>query len=115
MRQQSPFLYTVISETPSASLLTPVCIGSRYLDQVGQEPQAISHNHVHQEIVVMAHNHLMWAFAEACCRVDVVQAVVAMTLWKEPDDDKATFYFNRVGCDLQLSADARRQLFSRRS
>ncbi|BEJ15341.1 hypothetical protein CspHIS471_0411080 [Cutaneotrichosporon sp. HIS471] len=95
VRQTSPFLYTVI-----------MCIGSRYLDQVGQEPLAISHNDVHRDIVVMAQNHLMWAFAEALCRVDVVQAIVALTLWKEPDDDKAAFYFNRavvLAQELRLS------------
>jgi hypothetical protein len=45
----------------------------------------------------MALDHLLWSFAEAISSVDVVQAIVAFTLWKEPEDNKAPFYFNRVG------------------
>lgn len=47
----------------------------------------------------------MWAFAEAVSTVEVVQAITAMTLWKEPDDDKATFYFNRVCLEQRAIAD----------
>ncbi len=94
----SPPSSTLSSVSSSLSVrLTIVCIGSRYLDQVGQEPQLILHNQIHLQIVAMAQDHLMWSFAEAICTVDVVQAIVAFTLWKEPEDNKAPFYFNRVG------------------
>lgn len=87
-----------------------MCIGSRYIDQIGHAPQPLSHNQIHQNIVILARDHLMWAFAEAVSTVEVVQAIVAMSLWKEPDDDKATFYFNRVGWNCRLIADSHLRL-----
>jgi hypothetical protein len=63
---------------------------------LGHEPMLISANFAHQQIVILARDHLLWAFAEAVSSVDVVQAILALCLWKEPDDDKAAFYFNRV-------------------
>jgi len=66
------------------------------MSALGHEPMSLSANSAHQQIVILARDHLMWAFAEAVSTVDVVQAIAALCLWKEPDDDKAAFYFNRV-------------------
>jgi hypothetical protein len=83
--------------------LTQVCITSRYLS-VLPLPSGSRHSahpesalSVHQQIVVLARDHLTWAFAEATSAIEVVQAMAIMCLWKEPDDDRAGFYFNRVG------------------
>lgn len=76
-----------------------VTIASRYMNLLpGSTAAAVppSANSVHQQILVLARDQLMWAFAEAISNVDVVQAVMALCLWKEPDDDKAAFYFSRV-------------------
>lgn len=66
---------------------------------------SLSANSAHQQIVILARDHLMWAFAEAVSTVDVVQAIVALCLWKEPDDDKAAFYFNRVSGTGETTLD----------
>lgn len=85
-----------------------MCITSRHMSSVGHEPVPLSHNHIHQQIVILARDHLMWAFAEAAHTIDVVQAIVALCLWKEPDDDKAAYYFNRavvLAKELDLGRD----------
>lgn len=66
------------------------------MSSCGHEPVPLAHNHVHNQIVILARDHLMWSFAEAAHTIDVVQAIVALCLWKEPDDDKAAYYFNRA-------------------
>lgn len=66
------------------------------MSALGNEPIPLSSNSAHQQIAILARDHLLWAFAEAVSTVDVVQAIVGLSLWKEPDDDKAAFYFNRV-------------------
>ncbi len=44
----------------------------------------------------MARNHQTLAFAEAQTSLEIVQAVTILAVWKEPEDDRAAFYFNRV-------------------
>jgi len=44
---------------------------------------------------------MTWAFAEAACSIDVLQAMCLLFLYKEPDDDKAGFYFSRVSNDCK--------------
>lgn len=51
---------------------------------------------VHQQIVVLARDHLTWAFADAASTLDVVRAIAFMSMFKEPDDEKPCFYFNRA-------------------
>ncbi|KAL7422098.1 hypothetical protein Q5752_002741 [Cryptotrichosporon argae] len=50
----------------------------------------------HRQIRVMANTHLASAYAAAASSVHVVQAMVVLSLWKEPDDDKAGYHFNRA-------------------
>ncbi|KAL1406109.1 hypothetical protein Q8F55_007792 [Vanrija albida] len=87
VREEAPFLYTVI-----------LCITSRYLSStITGHPQSPTRaSSVHHDIVVLARDHLTWAFAEAVSTIEVVQAVLALSLWKEPDDEKAAFFFNRA-------------------
>lgn len=85
--------------------MIPVCITSRYLSSTitGHPQSPTTANNVHHDIVVLARDHLTWAFAEAVSTIEVVQAVLALSLWKEPDDEKAAFFFNRVSYDDMLS------------
>jgi hypothetical protein len=83
--------------------LISVCVTSRYLNtSVVNLPSNRPHvppssaESVHQQILVLARDHLTLAFADAASYIDVVQAIMILSLWKEPDDDKAAFYFNRV-------------------
>lgn len=78
---------------------------------LGHEPMPLANNSAHQQIVILARDHLMWAFAEAVTTIDVVQAVVALSLWKEPDDDKAAYYFNRVSGEAGDVHDIQLTLF----
>lgn len=111
VRETSPFLYTAIREsdfTPYKTMLTQlVCIMSRYLSSVSPSGQTVSPESaqsVHQQILVLARDHLTWSFAEAIADINTVRAMVILSLHKEPDDDKAGYYVSRVGhlCCLQF-------------
>ncbi|KAK4689639.1 hypothetical protein P7C73_g462, partial [Tremellales sp. Uapishka_1] len=95
VQANSPFLFTAI-----------MCITSRYLSTQSRiSPDSILS--VHQQILVLARDHLTWAFADATSSLEVVQAITLLSLWKEPDDDKAGFYFNRavvLARELELGA-----------
>lgn len=97
VRESSPFLYTAI-----------LCIMSRYLSSVSLSGQAVSPESaqsVHQQILVLARDHLTWSFAEAVADINTVRAMVILSLHKEPDDDKAGYYVSRailMGKELNL-------------
>jgi hypothetical protein len=59
---------------------------------------------VHESCLRLAHQQMYLAFQHAITTLEVVQAMTLLSIWKEPDDDKAGFYFNRVSTTLQ-SAD----------
>ncbi|WWC71192.1 uncharacterized protein I206_105145 [Kwoniella pini CBS 10737] len=91
VRAQSSFLYTSI-----------LCVASRYLSSLsrhttdGPNMSPESAQSVHQQILVLAKDHMTWAYAEAISSIDVVRAMVILTLNKEPDDDKAGYHMNRA-------------------
>nr|XP_018261896.1 uncharacterized protein I303_06341 [Kwoniella dejecticola CBS 10117]OBR84054.1 hypothetical protein I303_06341 [Kwoniella dejecticola CBS 10117] len=91
VRNQSSFLYTSI-----------LCVASRYLSSLsrhttdGPNMSPESAQSVHQQILVLAKDHMTWAYAEAISSIDVVRAMVILTLNKEPDDDKAGYHMNRA-------------------
>lgn len=63
----------------------------------------------HQRCLTMAREQMTCAFADALSSIEVVQAMTMLAAWKEPDDDKAVFYFNRavvLGKELQLGKPA---------
>ncbi|WVW85205.1 hypothetical protein I302_107243 [Kwoniella bestiolae CBS 10118] len=100
VREQSPFLYTAI-----------LCVTSRYLSSLspnttdGPNMSPESAQSVHQQILVLARDHMTWTFAEAITSIDVVRAMVILTINKEPDDDKAGYHMNRAilaGKELNL-------------
>ncbi|KAK6911047.1 hypothetical protein L486_05300 [Kwoniella mangroviensis CBS 10435] len=100
VREQSPFLYTAI-----------LCVTSRYLSSLspnttdGPNMSPESAQSVHQQILVLARDHMTWTFAEAITSIDVIRAMVILTINKEPDDDKAGFHMNRAilaGRELDL-------------
>ena len=103
VRSTSSFLFTAICESVRRSR-SPVCVASRYVNTEWCHspyrpvtPLAPESPHsVHQQILVMSRDHMTWAFAEAACSIDVLQAMCLLFLYKEPDDDKAGFYFGRV-------------------
>jgi hypothetical protein len=51
---------------------------------------------VHESCLRLAHQQMYLAFQHAITTLEVVQAMTLLSIWKEPDDDKAGFYFNRV-------------------
>ncbi|WWD19395.1 hypothetical protein CI109_103855 [Kwoniella shandongensis] len=100
VRQASSFLYTAI-----------LCVTSRYLsslsppDSNGHQISPESARSVHQQILVLARDHLTWSFAEATTDINVVRAMVVLSINKEPDDDKAGYYISRavlMGKELNL-------------
>ncbi|OWZ36828.1 hypothetical protein C351_04693 [Cryptococcus neoformans c8] len=97
VRESSPFLYTAI-----------LCIMSRYLSSVSPSGQTVSPESaqsVHQQILILARDHLTWSFAEAVADINTVRAMVILSLHKEPDDDKAGYYVSRailMGKELNL-------------
>ncbi|KAE8541996.1 hypothetical protein D1P53_002170 [Cryptococcus gattii VGV] len=87
VRETSPFLYTAIL-SPSGQTVSPESAQS-----------------VHQQILVLARDHLTWSFAEAIADINTVRAMVILSLHKEPDDDKAGYYVSRailMGKELNL-------------
>lgn len=65
---------------------------------------------IHQRCLTMAREQMTCAFADALSSIEVVQAMTMLAAWKEPDDDKAVFYFNRavvLGRELQLGKTTR--------
>ncbi|WVQ79767.1 hypothetical protein IAT38_001867 [Cryptococcus sp. DSM 104549] len=101
VREKSSFLYTAI-----------LCIMSRYLSSLSpanaSEAGHISPESarsVHQQILVLARDHLTWSFAEGITSIDAVRAMVVLSLHKEPDDEKAGYYVSRavlMGKELNL-------------
>ncbi|KAK8854470.1 hypothetical protein IAR55_003208 [Kwoniella newhampshirensis] len=100
VREKSPFLYTAI-----------LCVTSKYLaslsppDSDGSQISPESAQSVHQQILVLARDHLTWSFAEATADVNVVRAMAILCMFKEPDDDKAGYYMSRavlMGKELNL-------------
>ncbi|WRT68771.1 uncharacterized protein IL334_005751 [Kwoniella shivajii] len=100
VREQSSFLYTSI-----------LCVTSRYLSSLtphtgdGSTISPESAQSVHQQILVLARDHMTWAFAEAIASIDVVRAMVILGLNKEPEDDKAGYHISRavlLGKELNL-------------
>jgi hypothetical protein len=80
-----------------------VCVASRYigtdwcrLPYRGVVVPPESPESVHQKILVLSRDHLIWAFAEASTSIDVLQALCILYIFKEPDDAQAGFYFSRV-------------------
>lgn len=87
----------------SSTLIIAVCVTSRYLntsairlhgspDPTGPD----SYESRHQQILLLANDHLVWAFAEAKRELEVVQAMLTLAIWKEPHEERAPFFFNRV-------------------
>ncbi|WVR09288.1 hypothetical protein IAU60_006353 [Kwoniella sp. DSM 27419] len=99
--KESSFLYTAICECARwPAPLTPVSVTSRYLSSLSATSQSVqpeSAQSVHQQILVLARDHMTWAFAEAIATIDVVRAMVILAMNKEPDDDKAWYHISRVG------------------
>ncbi|WWC90316.1 uncharacterized protein L201_005249 [Kwoniella dendrophila CBS 6074] len=100
VRERSSFLYTAI-----------LCVTSRYLSSLsthttdGQNISPESAQSVHQQILVLARDLMTWAFAEAIISIDVLRAMVILTMFKEPNDDKAGYHLNRailLGKELNL-------------
>lgn len=87
-----------------------VCVASRYIGtdwcrlpyrSTVAPPE--SPESVHQRILVLSRDHLIWAFAEASCSIDVLQALCILFIFKEPEDAQAGFYFSRVSRDNSSS------------
>ncbi|WVQ95291.1 hypothetical protein IAU59_002386 [Kwoniella sp. CBS 9459] len=99
VRKSSSFLYTAI-----------LCVTSRYLSTIASAENGTpispeSAQSVHQQILVLARDHMTWAYAEATATIDVVRALVVLSINKEPDDDKAWFHISRavlLGKELNL-------------
>ncbi|WVF67722.1 hypothetical protein IAT40_002481 [Kwoniella sp. CBS 6097] len=99
VRKSSSFLYTAI-----------LCVTSRYLSIISSAENGTpispeSARSVHQQILVLARDHMTWAYAEATATIDVVRALVVLSINKEPDDDKAWFHISRavlLGKELNL-------------
>ncbi|OCF41076.1 hypothetical protein I317_05087 [Kwoniella heveanensis CBS 569] len=99
VRKSSSFLYTAI-----------LCVTSRYLSTIASAENGTpispeSARSVHQQILVLARDHMTWAYAEATATIDVVRALVVLSINKEPDDDKAWFHISRavlLGKELNL-------------
>lgn len=66
-----------------------VCVATKYDTSPGAAE-------LHRECLRMARQHQTLAFAEAQTSLEIVQAITILALWKEPEDDRAAFYFNRV-------------------
>jgi hypothetical protein len=51
---------------------------------------------VHESCLRLARSQMHLAFQHALMSLEIVQAMTLLAIWKEPDDDKAGFYFNRA-------------------
>lgn len=92
VRAKSPFL-----------LSTTLCVASRFLrggpdttpELVTSIPPERARS-VHESCLRLARQQMHLAFQHALTTLEIVQAMTLLAIWKEPDDDKAGFYFNRV-------------------
>lgn len=102
VRSKSPFL-----------LSATLCAASRFL-RGGPDttPELVTSippekaRAVHESCLRLAHQHMHLAFQHAITTLEVVQAMTLLSIWKEPDDDKAGFYFNRVSAAGLRSTDS---------
>ncbi|KAJ9096015.1 hypothetical protein QFC21_005379 [Naganishia friedmannii] len=92
VRDTSPFL-----------LSTTLCVASRFL-RGGPEttPELVTSippekaRAVHESCLRLARQQMQLTFQHAVSTLEIVQAITLLSIWKEPDDDKAGFYFNRA-------------------
>ncbi|KAJ9095193.1 hypothetical protein QFC19_007648 [Naganishia cerealis] len=92
VRNTSPFL-----------LSTTLCVASRFL-RGGPDttPELVTSippekaRAVHESCLRLARQQMQLTFQYAMSTLEIVQAITLLSIWKEPDDDKAGFYFNRA-------------------
>jgi hypothetical protein len=102
VRDTSPFL-----------LSTTLCVASRFL-RGGPDttPELVTSippekaRAVHESCLRLARQQMQFTFQHALSTLEIVQAITLLSIWKEPDDDKAGFYFNRVRICHTCGAEA---------